>query len=271
VRRWALVLLALLAVACSGSKPAAAPPPPPVTEESTTTAPTTSTTAKPAPTTTGVPRTTTTVSVALGPGSASLAGTVSGPQGPVDGATVRVERLVGKAVATADVTTSGGGSWSMPSILGGSYRVRAFKVPDLGQSQTEAFFLAAAERKVIDFKLAAAGGDRITAVINPNPPRVDQPAILTITLGVGRVDDQGRPALTPRPGVALSVATGPGQVLESSPQAVTDANGAASFRIRCVVEGPSQVALTIGPGVTQVNLPPCAAAGAGGTPTTRSG
>ena len=260
-----MLAVAVVAVGCRSSTPEAAPP---TTLETTPgTLPPTSTTVRATTTSSGPPRTTVTTVLALGPGEASLVGTVSGPGGPVDGATVRVERLVGKAVASTDVTTAGGGAWQLPSILGGPYRVRAFKTPDLAQSQYEAFFLAANERKTIDFKLAAAGGERITAVVTPNPPRVDQSATLTVTVGVGRVDEQGRPVLTPRPGILLTLSPGPGHVLESSPQVMTDASGAGVWRLRCVVEGASSVSLMVGPGVTKVNLPACGPPAA--TPTTR--
>ena len=47
----------------------------------------------------GVPGKTTTT-IALGPGGATLNGTVAGPDGAVGGATIHVERLVGDAVAS---------------------------------------------------------------------------------------------------------------------------------------------------------------------------
>ena len=259
------MVLALVAVGCSGgSKPSAAPDTTPVTETTTTLPSTTVTTGKPTTTSSTVPRTTVTTVLSLGPGDAFLSGTVTGPNGPVDGATVHVERLVGKAVASTDVTTVAG-SWQLPSILGGSYRVRAFKSPDLAQSDVQVFFLAANERKQVDFKLAAAGGDRITAAINPNPPRVDQPASLLITVGVGRVDDQGRPAITPRPGVAVTLSPGSGYVLMSSPVAVTDGNGNAAWSLRCAVEGANSVGLALPYGLTTVNLPACVAGAAPAT------
>ena len=265
-----LALAALVAAGCSGSDPEAAAPPSTV-EETTTVAPsTTSSTVRPTTSTTGPPRTTTTTIVTMGPGDASIGGTVFGPAGPVDGATVRVERLVGRAVATADVTTSGGGAWHLGSILGGSYRVRAFKSPELAQSQVEAFFLAANERKTIDFRLVSAGGERITAAVNPNPPRVDQQATVTIQVGVGTVDDQGRPSLTPRPGVAVAMSSGAGIVLESSPQAVTDGTGSAAWLIRCTAVGADTLPLTVGTGVTNVKIPACAAPGSGPNTTRRS-
>jgi hypothetical protein len=265
VRRpvFVLLALALLAAGCSDSGPSAAPAPSTVVEETTTEPPTTatSTTLKPTTTTTGVPRTTVTTLLAMGPGDAALTGTVSGPAGPVDGAVVRVERLVGKAVVTADVTTSGGGAWQLTSILGGSYRVRAFKTPDLAPSPVEAFFLGATERRNLEFKLTAAGGERITAVVNPSPPRVEQPATITVTVGVGAVDDQGRSVLTPRPGVLLVLSETPGLLLQSAQAALTDGTGSASWGFRCTVEGANTFVLTINNGSTRVTFPACAPAG----------
>ena len=264
VRRLSLVLLgvmALVAVACSDDTPSASPDTTLPAETSTTPATTApATTARPTSTTSTLkPTTTSSTLLAMGPGEASILGTVSGPSGPVDGAIVRVERLVGKAVVSTDATTFGGGTYSVATILGGSYRVRAFKPPDFASSPVEAFFLAATERKVLDLKMPSAGGERITATVNPSPPKVDQPAILTIQVGTGRVDDQGRPSVTPRPGVPLSLTPGAGIVLEGTPQALTDGNGSAAWRIRCLAEGANTFQLTVGNGITQVRIPACAA------------
>lgn len=270
VRRLFVVLLALLAAACSDGKPAAAPDTTVVAETTTTptTAPAT-TTARPTTTSTTLkPTTTSSTLLAMGPGDASIVGTVRGPSGGVDGAIVRVERLVGKAVVSTDATTSGGGSYSVATILGGSYRVRAFKPPDFASSPVEAFFLAANERKVLDLTMPAGGGERITATVNPNPPRVDQTATLTIQIGTGRVDDQGRLTLTPRPGVPLILTPAAGLALEGTPQATTDGNGSAAWRIRCLAEGANTFQLTVGTGITQVKIPACATGAPPPAPTT---
>jgi hypothetical protein len=253
-RQWFVLLgvLALMTAACNDSKPEAAP----VTTVPTTSS-TTSTTVQATTTTTLRPTTTVTTLLQMGPGDASIGGTVVGPAGPVDGATVHIERLVGKLTAATELTTTGGGSWNMPSLLGGAYRVRAFKAPDLGQSPVETFFLAANERKIVDLRLPAVGGERIAATVNPNPPRVGQPASVTIQVGVGRVDAQGKSSITPRPGLVMSLVGGPGIVVESAPQVVADANGSAAWSIRCSAEGASTVTLTVSNGVTTVQLPPC--------------
>jgi hypothetical protein len=261
VRRLAVVLLALLAAACSDGEPAAVPDTTVVAETTTTITPTTaapSTTARPTTTSTTLkPTTTSSTLLAMGPGEASIVGTVSGPAGGVEGAIVRVERVVGKAVVSVDVTTTAGGSYSLSTILGGSYRVRALKPPDFASSPVEAFFLAAQERKVLDLRMPAAGSERITATVDPNPPRVDQPASLTIQVGTGRVDDQGRLSITPRPGVLLTLTPAAGLALEGTPQALTDGNGSVTWRIRCLAEGANTFQLTIGTGTTQVTIPAC--------------
>jgi hypothetical protein len=274
VRRLSLLLsgvMAVMAAACSDGAPSASPEPtsPVITTTPTTAAGPATTTARPTTTSTTLkPTTTSSTLLALGPGDATIAGTVTGPSGPVDGAIVRVERFVGKDVATQDVTTSGGGTYSVAFVLGGSYRVRAFRPPDFGTSPTQAFFLAANERKIVDLKMPAAGGERITAAVSPNPPRVDQTATLTIQVGTGRVDDQGRPSITPRPGVPLSLTPGPGIALEGTPQALTDGNGSAAWRIRCLVEGANTFTLIVGNGQTQVTIPACGAGAPPPAPTT---
>jgi hypothetical protein len=259
LRLLTLVLLALLAGACTSSDPEVAAPTTAVEDTSTTAAP--PTTRRPTTTSSTLrPTTTSSTVLGFGPGEASIVGTVSGPAGPIDGATVRIERLVGKNVATTDVTTTGGGSYQLGLILGGSYRVRAFKAPEYGTSPVEAFFLAANERKSLDLKLPAAGGARLTATVTPTPPRIDQQATLKVQYGTGRVDEQGRPALTPIPNALLTLAPGPGIVLESSAQVRTDGTGTGAWFIRCTAEGASTLTLTVGNGVTPVNIPPCSAA-----------
>ena len=271
LRRLSLVLLVLLAGACTSSGGSAAPDPTAVQQSTTTTtAPAPSTTARPTTTSSTLkPTTTVTTMLALGPGNASIVGTVSGPAGPIDGAIVRIERLVGKNVAATEVTTSGGGTFQLPEILGGSYRVHALRPPDFGASPVEAFFLAANDRKTVDLKLPPAGGVRLTATVIPNPPRLDQQATLRVQYGTGRVDDQGRAALTPIPNVLMTLTPGAGIVLESIAQVRTDSTGTGQWFIRCTVEGASALSLTVGDGVTPVNLPPCGPPAAASPGTTR--
>jgi len=255
--RTVAVLLALVAAACSGgSGDRAAPTTVPVTEAPTV-APTTSTTAT---TVKGVPRTTTTVLVGLTPGEATVSGTVNGPAGPVDGATVKIERLVGKEVAGTEVR-SAGGAFSLSAVLGGAYRVRAWRAPDLAQNGSEVFFLSAKEVKRLELTLVQYGANGVVATVDPDPPKVEQPATLTLKLGVGQVDAQGRVTTTPKGGITVTLAVGPGLVLESPAQLVSDANGSVAWRFRCTAPGTFPVTLTLGGATegTAVPVPPCVA------------
>jgi hypothetical protein len=253
-----VALVALVAVSCGGS----GDPPPttlPPTTAPTTTVPVAST-VPPSTAPPGVPRTATTQITEMGPGAASLAGTVTGPDGPVTGATVKVERFVGAKVATQTLQTSGGG-WSLPSILGGSYRVEIFRSPDLAQAKPDVFFLGASETKQITTTLVRHGSGGMTATIDPNPPLVGLPATLTIHLGGGSVDADGNVVQGGAPNVRLQIVVGPGMNLESAPALFSDGNGAATWILRCLQPGPVTVSIVMGAGASAtsnaISMPPC--------------
>ena len=88
-----------------------------------------------------VPGATTSTVPRIGPGAATLNGTVIGPEGPVGGATVEADRLVGDQVAATQTTTAADGSWSISSILGGRYRIRAWQQPSLAVTTPQILFL----------------------------------------------------------------------------------------------------------------------------------
>lgn len=255
----AVVVLLAVAAACTGGSSDDSAAPTPTTSATVADAPTTtvppSTTSTTAPR--GTPRATTSTTVALGPGQATITGTVNGPAGPVDGATVRIERLVGQQVASTEVRSAAGG-YTLGSVLGGAYRVRAWRAPDLAQSGTETFFLAATEVKRLDLTLVQYGSGAV-ATVDPSPPKVDQPATLTVRLGSGRVDEQGRVSTDPRAGVPMTLAVGPGLALESPAQVASGADGSTSWRLRCTAPGPVPVTLTVATVTTSVNVPACVA------------
>src|SRR5262249_8051564 len=116
----------LLAAGCGSVESLSFRTPPPTPASSTTTAPAHLTRAM----TNDVPGATTS-SVPVGPGFATLSGIALGPQGPVGGATVHVDRLVGDAVGSVNVAAQADGVWNLPGILGGRYRVRAWRSPDM--------------------------------------------------------------------------------------------------------------------------------------------
>lgn len=205
------------------------------------------------------PRTVTTLSAALGPGGARLVGVVVGPEGPVPGATVRVERFLGDVGTLATVMTDATGQWSLGEINGGRYRVRAWRPPDLAALEATVFFLAATETKNIGLTMARHGTDDIEVKITPDPPVAGQPATLQVTLSGGTVDAEGVLRAVARPNVSVQLAPGPGLVVESPSAVVTDPGGNAAFSVRCTQAGAQPAASAVIAGVSRgLPLPVCA-------------
>ena len=249
-----MALAALVVGGCRDKDPETARPttvPPPVETTPATTAATTTT--KPSP-----PRTTATLSVEIVPGTARISGTVLGPAGPVAGATVRVERFVGSEVATMDVN-AGDGTFSLLSIRGGRYRVRAWKQPDLVQTEPEAFFLAADEARTVELRVTRVAEVAAQAKADPERPRVGETFTMTVFLYAGVVTDQGIVQAYGRADVPVQIVVGPGLVLQSPDQAVTDGGGNASFAAACQSPGQHSAEIVVvgTPYRTPLTLPAC--------------
>jgi hypothetical protein len=255
------LMVLLLAAGCRGSKdegaPATTAPAPPPTEVTTTTAASTTTLV----TVPGNPRPVTTLSSAIGPGTATLGGTVSGPEGPVAGATVRVERLVGDKVATTTVTSDAGGQWTLSSVNGGRYRLRAWRPPDLAMLQPTLFFLEASENKAVPLGMARYGEGNAVAAFAPGPPTAERPATLVVTVSNGGIDGEGVLHASPRPGVTVQLLVTAGLTLESPDTTITDGSGTASFTVRCAPPGPPAATAVIDGARRTVDVARCGARG----------
>ena len=207
----------------------------------------------------GVPgRTTTTV--AMGPGRATLSGVVNGPDGPVPGAVVHAERLVGDAAATMDVVTGDDGRFTMPDILGGRFRVRAWKAaPDnLALVEPQVFYLEGSEKKALNLTVTRYQGVSVTAAIAPDPPLVDASANLVVQAVNREGGGDGVVRSSPIPAERAELfGTGDGRVL--TPVATTaDDAGRARWTLVCRRVGDQPLSVVIGDTATfNLNLPAC--------------
>lgn len=274
--------LAVIAVACSRASSKRFIPPPPATVATITTAP-------PGSDLTGislagvegrVPA----VSVAVTGGDATLAGLVTGPDGPVGGATIRLERFVGDAMARLDIVSNADGTWRAPQlgppttvptvptftdptqlptippptaappptttpvgpqgILGGRYRIRAWRTPDLALTTPQILFLEGKQARNLGLQLSRYQGASASAITSPDPPLVDAPLTLTAIVTSVSVNSDGVVSSVPLPNAAVSLTVGGGFTLTSGPT-VTNAQGRASFLLRCQATGQSSVDLTV--------------------------
>lgn len=257
-RRIVLVVLgatALLAASCTPSRVAPLPPAPSIPETTTTAVADFRGVGLP-----GVPgRTTTTIG--LGPGKATLTGKVLGPDGPVPGAVVRAERLVGDAAATVDLLAQPDGTYSLAAVLGGRYRVRAWKpAPDnLALVEPEVFFLEGSEKKALDLRVQRYQGVSVTAAIAPDPPPVGGPANLLVQVVNREVDGNGVVRSAPVPAIKVELfGSGDWRVLTINPVAA-DGGGRARWQLECRRAGNQPLAVVVGDSSTfNLNLPGCA-------------
>ena len=255
-----VALAAALLGACSGGDATVDPlPPPPSTQaRPSTTAP---------PDYTGVALhavpagSTTSTTVVMGPGTATVKGTVVGPDGtPAAGVTVRVERLVGKALARMDVVSNPDGTWAALNVLGGGYRVRAWRAPDIAQVTPAFFFVGATETYPVELKLERNFGTTPLPAVAPNPPVAGQSTNLVLQLSSRSVDAGGIVQGVPMAGATVALGGGSGWTVGLPNPTVTDATGRAAWQLVCLGPGVQPLGLTVnGAEQFQLALPACAA------------
>jgi len=254
-----LLLISVASVAaCSGGHHAA----PPTTSAPSTTAPSTTladTATVQLPT---VPGQTTLAPLAVSPGPASIGGTVVDDTGaPVGAATVSVQRVVGSRVAAAQVTSAPDGTWGVQGILGGAYRVRAWRAPDLAQpSATVVFVPATGTTPALTLTVDHYTGTSVQAAVSPNPPALGAPADLLVQVNSATVGTDGVVRQAPVAGAEVTIdATGDWSVAGPALE-VTGANGQVVWQATCESPGPQPVAVTVnGGGSVGLSLPNCAA------------
>ena len=301
---------ALLAVAaCSGARSKGFIPPPPASVAKITTAPPGSDyTGVPLDPVQGRPRA---EPVEVLGGEAVLAGIVLGPDGPVGGATVRLERFVGDDIGRIDVTSNGDGTWRAPQparpptvptaplqtvpgqlptippttrppppptatrpatgpqgLLGGRYRVRAWRSPDLALTTPQIPFVEAKQNKQLPLQLSLYTGTTVSSISSPDPPVLDAPFSLTAVVTSLSVDADGVVRSVPAAGASVALTTGSGFASSGGPT-TTNAQGRATFQLVCQAIGESQAELTVNQIETfTVPIRPCVAPAPTTTTTT---
>ncbi len=226
----ALVLVVFFLVPSGGPEARTLPPP----SSTSSTQPTTTTTAPDYSLIAldSVPgRTTTTVPVSTG--HTTLQGSVEGPDGPVPGAVVRADRLVGDAVQRTEVQTAADGTFSLPGLPGGRFRVRAFLPGSLAMDDAEVFFIADGETRDLRLIVQAYSGLAVRASTNPVSPIVGDAVNLAVLVAERTVDDSGIAREVPRAGLAVRVSASGWTALDDLPVQFTDADGVAVFQFRC--------------------------------------
>jgi hypothetical protein len=200
--------------------------------------------------------------IAVTPGPASLNGTVTDNTGAaVAAATVQLERIVGAQSASTEVTTAPDGTWSVQGILGGVYRVRAWRTPDLAQPAARVVFVSGtAANSAVALTVDPYTGVSIQAAVAPNPPGVGAPANLVVEVTTASVADDGVVRQAPEVGAVVAIdASGDWSITGAGTQ-TAGANGQVVWQAMCEAPGPQPVSVSVdGAGAVGLTLPACAA------------
>ena len=170
-------------------------------------------------------------------GDLVMGGSVRGPEGPVAGATVLLERFVGDQSASLEVRTNGRGRWVAIDVHGGRYRIRAWRAPDLAMAASSVQFIAADAEVDLGLTVGAYDGADVTAAVDDDDPVVGATATVTALATRQQVDGRGIITTAPAAGRdAHLVAVGP-WALQGAPTAVVDDAGRVAWDLACTGAG----------------------------------
>jgi hypothetical protein len=202
---------------------------------------------------------TTTAPVSIGPGDAELTGSVLGPAGPVAGATVEADRFVGDQEASVLLTTRADGSWVLPNILGGRYRIRAWQPPSLDMVEPQILFLSAGQHLSITLQVSEYKGPNVAVAIDPPSPVLGQAVSLAVEVTDPTVGSDGVVTNPPVAGTSVALVDGPDWTVANGNPLVTDSYGEAVFDISCTAPGDDPLSAKAGSAPpVPLQMPPCA-------------
>lgn len=201
----------------------------------------------------------TTTTVPLSEGDAVIRGVVTGPEGAVPGAVVKIERLVGSAVQRLDVGTDENGGFIVSGVPGGRFRVRAYQAPRLTMVEPEIFFLEDGGDRELRLATEVYEGLSIRAGTTPAAPIVGQAVSLAVRITARTVDPEGIAREVALPNVPVRVRT-TGWTETDEPVGLTDGNGIVVFQFSCDEVTNVTASAVVGEQQETVpfEVPPCA-------------
>jgi hypothetical protein len=174
--------------------------------------------------------------LAFSAGSATLRGVVTGPDGPVPSAVVRLERHTTVGMTSDDVEADEGGQWSAPELLGGRYRVRAWLTGEYGTAGSEVLFLNEGQSLTLDLAVDPVEDRARLSLVDSGDIHVGFTGTVAVTVTRQSVDADGYVVMSGVPGAAVTLEPSAG-VTVSPATASADPDGVARFVIRCEQAG----------------------------------
>jgi hypothetical protein len=251
-----LVLLLPLLASCSKDEGTTLPPPRP-DETTTTTEPINLTAVSLEPIAVdGKPTSTTRP---LGGGKASIAGRVVDSSGnPVGGAFVRAVYYGDPNKPEAIEAYAGeDGTYRFDQVLGGRWRVRAWKAPEMATLDDAVFFLGYSENRQLDLKVKAATEYVVTSSMAPSPPFTGTPVEVAVLVLSQTVDEEGVVRRSPIAGAAVTLIVIGQWLLSGEAAKGTDHNGRAAWTLNCLEPGDQDLTVNVAGTDWPLSVPDC--------------
>jgi hypothetical protein len=206
----------------------------------------------PLPVATSVNATRPTIEFAVG--RVNMTGVVQGPDGPVGGAVVRVERLVDDQLASIDVLSDESGVYRLDRIEAGRVRIRAFRPPDLIALEPIVAFAAGSFKQ--ELKVKRFDQTSIQWSLAPAEPRVNEPANIVVQVSRQTVGTDGVLRQLPVPQIGVTVT--PLGLLQTDliQESLTNDRGRVQVVLRCLGVGGADLQIALATGESAKIAPP---------------
>ncbi len=171
--------------------------------------------------------------IELTDGEARLTGTVVGPEGPVEGTIVRIERHTSEGSAFFDVTTDADGVFEADKVPGGRFRVRAWVPGLMTTGGSDVRYVAGDEES--EYELSMWGVDPTPSfeLVHGGPQYYGQAGNVAVVFTQRFIDEEGILVTAPLAGGLVSVRTSAGVKVSSRSVRLTDEEGSAWFTLTC--------------------------------------
>jgi len=201
----------------------------------------------------------TTTTRPLGGGKASIFGRVLDDSGsPVPQALVRATYYGDPSKPEVIEALSGDdGTYRFDQVLGGQWRIRAWKAPTLATLEDNTLFLGYTDQRQLDLKVKVATDYVLTSNMAPATPFIGSAVELAVLLLTQSVDQDGAIHRTPvgGAGVTLNI-TGKWSLSGDATQG-TDSSGRAAWTLTCTETGQQPISAIVGGQEWPLKVPDC--------------
>jgi hypothetical protein len=149
------------------------------------------------------------------------------------------------------------GTYRFEQVLGGRWRIRAWKAPELATLADNVFFLGYSEQRQTDLKVKSATDIVVTSSMAPNPPFTGSPVEVAVLVLSQSVDEDGVVHRSPVGGAAVTLdIQGKWSLVGEATQA-TEYNGRTAWQLTCTEVGEQKINAIVAAREWPLNVPPC--------------